>query len=144
MKSIRALQFFNTLFLTSLFILFCSKPQNPSAPQNTKITPLVKNMYNIIEEKVGSDSLGNTISVGAVLNLPENVDSVFLEISADGETIFETMIVDIDRSESTDTIWIKYLFLKSPSSLLANPCMIGCGWRLPGGAPGDVDFVRPV
>lgn len=102
----------DTLFLLFIaLILFCAVPQDPSAPKNTKITPVVKNMYNITEEKVGSDSLGNTLSIGAALHLSKNIDSVFLEIKSDDETVFDTMFRDIEHSESTDTIWKQYLFL---------------------------------
>ena len=97
------------LLLVSL-VVFCAVPLDPSDPENTTITPLVKNRYNAIEEKVGTDSLGNTVYIGAALHLPENIDSVLLEIEVDGETVFDTMYREFDLSVETDTIWKEFFF----------------------------------
>ena len=111
MKSPRVYRSIDTFFLLFVvLVLFCAVPQDPSAPKNTKITPVIKNMYNVTEEKVGSDSLGNAVSIGAALYLPENIDSVYLEIESDGETVFDTMFRDIDNSAKKDTLWKKFLF----------------------------------
>ncbi|MBN1575647.1 MAG: InlB B-repeat-containing protein [Chitinispirillaceae bacterium] len=102
-----------TILLSLLFIFHCELPQDPTDPSNTSVSViLVGSEWDRQNNHSITDTMGNAIRIGAVINLPENIDSIGITISADGVSIIDTIFKDF-TSDTRDTVWKKICFVSS-------------------------------
>ncbi len=92
------------LFLVLIFIYQCQLPQNPADPSNTRIELLLRNSLWTQSNLSITDTVGKPIQIGLVINLPENIDSIRLSVTAEGKALFDTLLQTFSSSYK-DTIW---------------------------------------
>ncbi|MBN1576096.1 MAG: DUF5011 domain-containing protein [Chitinispirillaceae bacterium] len=63
------------------------------------------------------DTVGNTIEVGAAIFLPENIDSIALQITTEGVVVFDTIFRDFHFG-SRDTAWKKIVFYTAGNKIV--------------------------
>ncbi|MBN1576183.1 MAG: immunoglobulin domain-containing protein [Chitinispirillaceae bacterium] len=98
------------VLLSMLNNFHCALPQDPNDPSNTSVTATLRTSDWTQNTTTVSDTVGNAILVGAVINLPANIDSLGMKITDNGTTVFDTMFREFD-SGSRDTIWKKIYFM---------------------------------
>lgn len=101
--------FLFTLFFALFILLNCETPQNPGNPSNTTISILLRSSKWKEHNSSIEDSIGNVIKIGAVLYLPENIDSIRITFS-DSDGIFFDTVVTSFNSTMHDTVWKEIQF----------------------------------
>lgn len=91
--------------LISLLVMFnCDLPPDPADPANTSVSMVLITSYGTQDSGTVTDTVGNTIQVGVALHLQQYVDSVSMTITANGETLLDTMFRDF-KDAFFDTVW---------------------------------------
>ena len=118
----------------ALFLLCqCStiNSTNPYAPQNTKIEFIVKSLtLSPLPMSTFTDTLGTTIRVGVVSNLPSNIDTAIVKIVSAKQT-FDTSdtFSNIPNAKAYDTTWISYALKDTGEKTISLEAHIH-GWKV--------------
>ena len=94
------------------YVLYCSLPNDPNAPSNTSVIPTLRTSDWTQSGSAVSDSVGNTIQIGAAIRLPQYIDSIKMSISANGVPVFDTIFRQFE-SGNVDTVWKRIYFTHS-------------------------------
>ncbi|MBN1760920.1 MAG: immunoglobulin domain-containing protein [Chitinispirillaceae bacterium] len=95
--------------IAALSIIRCAIPNDPDDPSNTRMNLILINSELDEANSTITDSTGNTIRIGMVLKLPENIDSIRLKIVDEETTLFDTLFKDLATGRY-DTLWKKVSF----------------------------------
>src|SRR5512133_213261 len=92
------------LFFVIMVMLQCKLPQDPTDASNTRVELHFRNSLWIQSTVSITDTVDKPIQIGLVINLPENIDSVKLSVTAEGKALFDTLFRSFGSS-NRDTIW---------------------------------------
>ena len=102
----------STFMLFSFIWLHCAAPEAPDTPSKTSIEAIVKTPYGMVFDYSIEVSIDDEIVIGAAMYLPENIDSVKIEISEKGEITHSRTFYNF-KEEYNDTVWLPCTFSKT-------------------------------
>ncbi len=97
------------LFVSALLSFMCVLPEDPNSPSNTSVSIIMRASRWNEETAVLKDTAGNIIEIGAALFLPENIDSVAMEVREEDSLVFDTVFTSF-TTDIRDTAWSKLVF----------------------------------
>jgi subtilase family serine protease len=97
------------LFISVLSSCLCTLPEDPNSPSNTSVSIIMRSSRWNVESAILKDTAGNIIEIGAALFLPENIDSISLEVRKEDTLVFDTVFTSF-TSDPRDTAWSKLVF----------------------------------
>ncbi|NLD91200.1 MAG: InlB B-repeat-containing protein [Fibrobacter sp.] len=92
------------LFFVIMVMLQCKLPQDPMDASNTRVELYFRNSLWIQSTVSITDTVDKPILIGLVINLPENIDSLKLSVTAEGKALFDTLFRYFGNT-NRDTIW---------------------------------------
>jgi hypothetical protein len=84
--------------------LYCQLFDPPTSPEKTDVSAVFKGSDGKIYEGALMDSVGNLVEIGAALYLPDNFDSLIIEVTDGNNTIIDSTCRTFKDSYFYDTV----------------------------------------
>mgnify|MGYP001253653143 CR=1 FL=1 len=96
--------------LSFFLILQCSPPPSPYTAENTQVNLVLKSSMNKVNDTYIEDSINTIVNIGAVVNLPEFVDSIRITIKNELNVPVIEKVLLANTGTRGDTIWFQHFF----------------------------------
>lgn len=96
--------------LSFFLILRCSPPPSPYNAENAQVKLVLKSSKSKLSETYIEDSINTIVNIGAVMNIPEFVDSIRISIKNDQNIPVLEQKLLAKNGSGPDTVWFQHFF----------------------------------
>ncbi|HMA65212.1 MAG TPA: hypothetical protein VKO63_08440 [Chitinispirillaceae bacterium] len=99
--------------LSFFLILRCSPPPTPYTVENAQVKLILKSSKNKVNDTYIEDSINTIVNIGAVINMPDYVDSIRITIKNEQNIPVMEKKLLANTGSGSDTVWFQHFFTTS-------------------------------